>query len=202
MPIPPELTNGLIDGYIFSATMQMRTPLRILLLHGQKWTGTSSPPPVEQLWHGIWIAALRGQKEFFGSMASEIGPIPADGGDYLQFLIDVRRVVEGVGSIETKTLLLDEVAQRWPSFIAARGLSGLLDYFFPYVIECIPGIKWTLVNALFNADMLTLRQISLASDAELLAIKGCGLSSLKKIRACIASGALPMDSDRLQVVDT
>ena len=80
--------------------MQLRTPLRVLRRHGELHRDLSAPPPriANELWEGIWISLLPQQDTLFGEMASEVGPIPVDGGQYLPFLLAVRSVVEGEGS--------------------------------------------------------------------------------------------------------
>lgn len=92
--------NELVGGYVFCATMQLRTPLRVLRRHGELHRDLSAPPPriADEPWEGTWIPLLPQQDTLFGQMASEVGPIPVDGGRYLKFLLAVRSVVEAEGA--------------------------------------------------------------------------------------------------------
>jgi hypothetical protein len=110
--------EDIIKGLAFCATMQLRTPLRVLLRHGALHTDRHKTPPQIALepWEGIWLPVTKSMQEIiegpdsttealrfgiaydasFGAlgntMASDVGPILAK--DYLPFLIAVRRVVE------------------------------------------------------------------------------------------------------------
>src|SRR5919108_1501914 len=94
-----------IKGYEFIATLQLRTPLRVLQHHGEvrEWSENGLPQYAQSLWEGIWLpvtktwaelagahgntaAALAADKVPEGSIASDIGPIPQNGGTYLDFL--------------------------------------------------------------------------------------------------------------------
>jgi len=94
---------ALIARHSFCATMQLRTPLKVLAMHGALLPAGHAHPPVEEAWHGIWVPlaptwadlGLLGIPDFMPStMASDIGPIPIDGGDYLVFLKLFRAIVE------------------------------------------------------------------------------------------------------------
>lgn len=72
-------------AHVFCATMQLRTPLRILLRHGEECPPGVEPPAIaDEAWHGIWVPVIEGMA-LWGQMASEIGYIPADGGFFPSF---------------------------------------------------------------------------------------------------------------------
>ena len=90
-------------GWEMSVTMQLRTPLKWLQRHREFQAGTerpaeASPPehacwvPVPKTWHELGIAEDEIPET---TMASEIGQIPVDGGDFLPFLMEHRMIVEG-----------------------------------------------------------------------------------------------------------
>lgn len=203
-------SGDLITGWRYSATIQMRTPLRVLQKHGQK-VGTSQGQPIEpETQHGIWVPVLNtfgslgvDLPELGWTMASEVGYIPADGGQYLQFLIAVRAVVEAPGTVpERLAQLRGELAKaEWSEFIAKLdGREAIYARFFPPFLETIPGLQADTVAALWSAELTSPRTLAGASDARLRSIKGIGPAKLKAIRA--ACEAEPdKDAERLDKVE-
>lgn len=103
LPLSAWGNSDIIRGLQFSATMQLRTPLRVLLRHGEIHTDRTmaAPQVVRERWEGIWITVLKSFEEvaagpnstdeeiqFFKrldaglaqphTVASDIGPIFAD----------------------------------------------------------------------------------------------------------------------------
>ncbi|HCH7897830.1 TPA: hypothetical protein NHU29_005572 [Raoultella ornithinolytica] len=95
--------SDILDGYRFSATMQMRTPTSVLCQHGRidKVPAHKLPRIVKQDWQGIWLPHLKPAEELGswardvkGAMASDVGYVPQDGGDFLRFLLLAHQIVE------------------------------------------------------------------------------------------------------------
>lgn len=95
--------SDILDGYRFSATMQMRTPTSVLCQHGriEKVPAHKLPRIVKQDWQGIWLPHLKPAEELGswardvkGAMASDVGYVPQDGGDFLRFLLLAHQIVE------------------------------------------------------------------------------------------------------------
>lgn len=186
------------DGWEFSAVIQLRTPLRVLLLHGTTTPSGSAQP--EALQHeGTWLPKAKtwremgiGLDEFSPSIASDIGPIPCDGGEYLKFLLKVRRAVEGEGRSEDRLLRLREELSdpSWATY--CRRLGGkraICDKFFPAFIETIPGLQAVTQDALRSARLTTPAKIAKVSDADLKKLKGIGPAKLQAIREACAKAA-------------
>lgn len=186
-----------VRGWDFHATLQLRTPLRVLLRHGEKFEGAEKPADFfTEPWQGVWLprrATFRDLgidiDEFGGDKAaSEIGEVPADGGDFLKFLIQIRQIVESDASIEKRRSSLKEELkkQEWADF--CRKLGGkkkVVDTFFPPFITTIKGIPQSAIESMWNANLVTPSAIEAASDVTLKAIKGVGPAKLKAIRdAC------------------
>ncbi len=57
--------NDVITGLQFCATMQLRTPLQVLLRHGEIHTDRNTKPPRIALepWEGIWLPRLKTLRE-------------------------------------------------------------------------------------------------------------------------------------------
>lgn len=95
--------SDILDGYRFSATISMNTPTSVLCQHGreEKLPAHRLPKVVKNDLHGFWIPRIRPASEIGnfardvkGGMASELGTIPSDGGDYLRFLIFMHQIIK------------------------------------------------------------------------------------------------------------
>jgi hypothetical protein len=117
--------GGLIQYFKFSATMQLRTPLKILQHHNDTHWDRSMPPPeiVTKPWQGIWVPCTRlsGLFEYEATMASEIGQIPVSGGDFLRFLLTIREAVEGHEHGKYAAALAVASDRLWASIIEKLG---------------------------------------------------------------------------------
>jgi len=187
--------NDLLSGWRFVATMQLRTPLRVLSRHGDVHKGLNSEPPIfaREQWEGIWVTVTRSYRELGIDMdeptptimASDVGTIPADGGDYLPFLIAVRTAAEGDGSIaerrEAVAAVLRDPAHR--KFVHTHGGQGaVLDQLFPPLAAAIPRMSGKVAQALASAGYRTPATISAAFDKELRAVEGVGPATIKLLR--------------------
>jgi hypothetical protein len=85
--------------------MQLRTPLKWLQRHREFHAGTERPTEALPPQHACWVPLPKTWRELgidadeipLSTMASQIGQIPVDGGDFLPFLIEYRMIVEGAG---------------------------------------------------------------------------------------------------------
>ena len=110
-------------AHVFCATMQLRTPLRVLLRHGEECPPGVEPPVIaDEAWQGIWVPTLEGMG-LWGQMASQIGYIPAEGGLFLQFLIAMREAIEQSSVSDSKVARLTRALAdpRWREFIPQLG---------------------------------------------------------------------------------
>jgi len=195
--------SGVFGGMLFSATMQLSTPLRILEMHGQHHPLDAGPPPSVAMHEGIWIQALKGQTGLYGSMASDVGQIPADGGEYLKFLKAVRRITERSGSVAARVSDLGAELDRkeWSDFCIRLGGEGAIcDSFFPAFLDTIPKLTEETVELLWEKDWTTPARLALVSDKELLETKGIGPAKLKLIRQS-CEDAVEKDSELIDGVN-
>lgn len=188
------------NGWIFRATIQVRTPLRVLSRHGEVHEGLSEPPVIaRELWEGCWLPRLKAWREagidldgspsLDGTMASDIGQIPLDGGDYLKALIRLRQVIESDRPIEQMVSALSDELDKadWAGYCPRLGgRQAVIDRFFPPFISTIKGLPAAAADALRAAGLTTPNAIRAAADADLLAIKGIGPSKLSSIRQACA----------------
>ncbi len=203
--------DDIITGLEFSATMQLRTPLRVLLRHGEIHTDRNAKPPRIALepWEGIWVPKTKTFRELGldmdepppGEHASSIGPIVAR--DYLPFLIAVREIVELTDSIESRINRLHEkpMVGDWKTYIEKHGgIGSIIGYFFHDFIDTIPNISFAIRNELSDLGLDTPNRIAAATDETLLSIKGIGQAKLKTIRDYCAGITDNRDADTVENV--
>lgn len=115
-PDTAEAKRSVIYGSSFTATIQFRTPLRILEQHGriEHCNHAKLPALIKEAWEGIWTPETKSFRDLGidindfspGTMASEIGPIDSDGGDLLRFLILIRRIARSDTDLREKLELM------------------------------------------------------------------------------------------------
>jgi hypothetical protein len=182
----------------FIATLQVRTPLRILRQHGQTLPlGTPLPDDFEA-WMGIWVAKPKSFRELGLDVdeprleqviASPAGPVTAAA--YLPFLIAVREAVEDTaGGLERRMERLQRVCDR-PQFarwVAAEGgAAAMRDRFFPLTLSLIPGLPRSSQAALSGLGLVTVGALRDAADSALRAVTGVGPRKLEAIREFCAT---------------
>jgi hypothetical protein len=110
--------DKIIAGWQLCVTLQTRTPLIWLRRHNEFHEGEQRPAEEVPPEHAIWVSVTRPWRELGiglddlpkGTMASQIGQVPADGGDFLPFLIEYRMIVEGTAAS------LSDLGVRYPQY--------------------------------------------------------------------------------------
>ncbi|GGE21838.1 hypothetical protein GCM10011529_30580 [Polymorphobacter glacialis] len=202
----------IIRGFQFCATLQLRTPLRVLSRHGEIFDeiDRAAPQIAKEQWEGIWVPKLRSWKEMGfdikemqgETMASSVGQIPRDGGNYLKFLKAVRIAAEADSGIVERRA---EVAKAllplaWSDFVRAHlGADAILDQLFPPFLSTVPRLAAKTGRALIEAGFNTPASINAASDATLTAVAGVGPAALRALRetACRAANEQAEYVDRV-----
>lgn len=196
--------EDIITGWRFCATLQMRTPLAILREHNRLVpAGPDGPPQLTtEMWQGIWVPDTGPEWDFLkegATMASEVGPIPRDGGDYLPFLTAVRTISEGEASLADKETALRSLAkERGPHgtpYSKFMSESTLVDKVLPRVIHLLP-IPKPVRESLLSAGYTTLASVQAASDDALLNVKGLGPKSLTSVREFLAATDIHLNAER------
>lgn len=207
--------SDIISGLEFCATMQLRTPLRVLLRHGELFSDLPNDPPqiARAMWEGIWTTYGPSFRELGieldepppGQLASSIGPVPIDGGDYLKFLIAVREIVESANSVNGRMALVISEASRpkWYMFKHARFHSAydIADYFFPLFVSTIPRLTRRAAEELRKLGLDTPDTLVGATDAQLLQVPGIGPRTLAEIRKKCAETTIDRDNVRVDQVE-
>ncbi len=108
-----------LDGWKFAASMKASTPLEWLLRHGEVANVRSGVPRK----FGVWVPVTKSsRKPVFlkeqsppSTMASQVGQIPQDGGEFLPFLIEYRRIVETPDN-GLNSLRIEALKERYPQY--------------------------------------------------------------------------------------
>lgn len=198
-----EGNEDIIKGWEFYATLQLRTPLAVLKQHGRRAPLTPDGPPMisTEMWQGIWTYDLGDEFSMSDgrSMASEVGSIPADGGDYLPFLIAFRTITESSAPVADKEAAIrDLMKQSGPSgtsYTKYHKVKELIDEVLPRTISLLP-VSRPVRNEIVAAGMNTLAKVEAASDKTLLAIDGLGPKSLAGIREYLATTTADKSAQR------
>jgi hypothetical protein len=110
----------LTSGWQMSVTMQLRTPLKWLQRHREVHAGAERPSEALPPEHACWVPVPKSRRELGidedevpeSTMASQVGQIPVDGGDFLPFLMKYRMIVEGAAES------LADLGRRHPRYAA------------------------------------------------------------------------------------
>jgi hypothetical protein len=189
--------NDLVKGLRFVATLEITTPISVLLHHGETFSGPLSEAPIygtEQ--DGIWLPEIKTWRELgvdigelsAGESASDVGPVKDS--EYIAFLIDFRKIVEGQDSIDGKVKAIKKlckVNKQYQKYFRMINKShehkgDFPASFFYNQFTVIPGIGGKSAKSLFEAGIKTLDDLKNADDKTLLAASGIGTAALKKIR--------------------
>lgn len=203
--------QDIISGLEFNATMQLRTPLRVLEWHGRTHSDIDSPPPqvAKEMWEGFWIGKTKTFRELgididepsASTMASDIGQVIDS--EYLPFLIAVRKAVEMQESIDGRIAQLRNMPmpKEWKDYVDRHGgIEKIIDYFFPLFVNTIPKTGASIASELLKLKLDTPNLIANTPDATLLGIKGIGEAKLNTLRDYCATIESNRDSTRLDNV--
>ena len=204
--------QDVINGLQFIATLQLRTPLRVLLRHGEIHTDINTEPPqiIKEMWEGIWTFKTKTYRELGldidieppqGTHASDAGQVIPD--DYVPFLIAIRKIVEVNEPIDNRIKKLREMPMvgEWKPFIEKHGgIEKIIGRFFPKFIDTIHKLNLSTKDELYKLDLNTPNRIAAAPDETILSIKGFGQAKLKVIRDYCAGITDNRDADRVEDV--
>jgi hypothetical protein len=142
IPLSDWWDSDLIAGLEFFATLQLRTPLRVLRWHGKVHTNRNQPPPkvATEGWEGIWLPKTKTWKELGGAdiprfepstVASDIGEV--DPSEYFPYLLGIHEITEAKLPISVRLTQLREFLSRpeWSQFNDAHGTEAVLGLIGP-----------------------------------------------------------------------
>lgn len=189
-----EQNRDLIEGYVFNATLQIRTPLAILAKHGEFFQGPpSKAPKYAGAADGIWIFKLKWQDDDYElNHASDIGTTTPS--YYLPFLKSFRAIVEAPDEHDAKLSNLDSLykASKKNQEIWGKLEKYYGDFphsFFYNQLTILLGVGKKTAKLLYESGMKTLKDVEQASDTQLQAMQGVGKGLIVKLRSYFAENA-------------
>jgi hypothetical protein len=184
--------SDIVDGVHFIATLQIRTPLSVLMHHGDSFRGPPSQAPTYGTGaDGIWLPKLRtfqklgvNLREFESKHASDIGPVVPS--DYLPFLIEFRTIIESDGAHGLILKSLDELRKQSPqnAKIWRKLKTNYEDFprsFFYRFFTQIPGVGLKTAKTLYDAGYRSVDEIASAGADQLQKVGGLGPKTAAKV---------------------
>lgn len=201
---------SLIAGWRYSATFQLRTPLKYLEMHGTFSPGPEGPVlvgPAENSLedgtefnaYGGWVRVINYDALGFdppppGKRAAEAGPVQIgslEEKELLSFLKSFRYIVETGETLDQMLSELEELSSSTPGNKRMWARYSKTDSLWPdsffisqLWIKLPKGVGDSMAKKLYLAGFRTIEEIQAASDEQLLQIPGIGKGMLKKIRGC------------------
>jgi hypothetical protein len=181
-----EENDDLIKGWRLSVTMNLETPLEWLERHDERANKPSEVPAQ----FAIWTPALRSFRELGfdvdevpeGTMASAIGQIPVQGGDFLDFLKMYREMVEADVSDDIRLSALSTLDEKYPDITNKLG-GNLVELFCVKELQNKLFCGHAVASKLFHDGLRTPSQVQKASLERLCSIKGIGKAKAEKLLA-------------------
>lgn len=186
--------KSIVIGVEFFATLQLRTPLKVLLKHGTLHTDKNSLPKfTDEVWMGMWFPKLKSAKELGlkipdmpeSTAGSDIGYVYPS--KFIKFLISFREIVESDITIKNKIEKINALQHKSEEFkeFYLRFLQNDKDFpssFFYKKLCVIPNLKILSARELFEKDIYTVEKLRDLTDDDLLKISGIGQQTIKSIR--------------------
>lgn len=200
--------SDLISGWRYSATLQLRTPLKYLEMHGTFSPGPEKPAlvgPAENSLedgtefnaYGIWIQEIDYEAMGFdpprpGKRAAQGGMVDIGGTEekeLLSFLKSFRYIVETGKTLDQILFELEELSTSSPGNRRMWARYSGEDSLWPdsYFIEQLDlqlpkGVGKSKAEELYLAGFRTIEEIQDAPDEQLLQVPGIGKGVLRKLR--------------------
>ncbi|WP_219117106.1 hypothetical protein [Janthinobacterium sp. UMAB-56] len=205
----------LYKSLTYQVPMRLSTPARLLPLHGIIFNDLPNFPPTMDAGEneGRWVPqsftfreiGIDVNYESDNLISSDIGKIPLDGGDFLNFLIAFRAILEADNSMDYRIMKIREILilPQWLDIAGRLEQSDddIIDQFFPQFLDTIPKLGRASIELMMMMGLSTAAAIDEAPDHILLAIKGVGPVILRSIRARCTEINADRHHDRIDMVE-
>lgn len=209
-----ELKNynvDIVDGMMFHATCQLRTPLSVFKHHGEVYTGSGVPPLYGEPRDGVWLSKVKDKYRIStgdSTVASDAGG-RVTAAEYVDYAIGLLSIFEGSNPIQEKMNKalgyskgksnLERVEKFILKYYKAQDISEVMRRFISIVeaihyfsnkpghLDLIDGVNKTINESLQLAGIDTIQELKALDEKELLAIKGVGKASALKISEALSS---------------
>lgn len=177
--------NRTLFGWQLCVTMQRRTPLEWLRRHGEVAENHSAVQAPYAFWTFFQRSPnLPGITRLYerspSTMASEIGYIPDDGGDFLLFLIRYRKIVESQLDRGAMLKALGDLGVSHSEITEKLG-GDLARTFVLSELQELSGCGKVIAERLFNAGFRSKLEVQSATITQLLDVSGIGRKSAERL---------------------
>lgn len=182
-----QANSDIIEGVQFSATLQLRVPLKVLQHHGEMFYGSpSDAPKYGDQSEGVWLPAVKGYDMNSHNHASDIGQVNPN--HYLPFLLEFRKVVESDNPVIKKLEKLDALfnSSQHNKEILKKLSINYEDFphsFFYREFTKISKVGGMLAREIYNSGYTSLDELRNASLEDLTSIKGLGKNTAATIQS-------------------
>jgi hypothetical protein len=167
----------------------VHTSLESLRHAGERWDGDPrKAPKYGEDGDGHWANVAFSNLD---DVWSDIGTVPADGGDFKQFLMDFREIVESDAPTIERIKQCEELCERSSRYTEfADRIGDDFPYnWFASQLTVIPSVGQGTAQKLFDAGFIDLDRVRNARPEELEAVHGVGSGTVKEIRKFFELGA-------------
>lgn len=192
----PFFEDDVISHLKFNATLQLRTPLSVLVHHGEVFKENGKVPPnyTKEVWQGLWITKTKSYIELgldideipLGRVSTDIGSLEEnEAKDYLEFLIKFHTISESEIDIEEKIIKIKHLYKSDANFkkyyiLQTGDEKDFLESYFKLLIRNI--LPSNIANTLKEAGYRTLKDLKGANPKDLLSLKNVGHATIRKLK--------------------
>ncbi|MCD8545375.1 MAG: helix-hairpin-helix domain-containing protein [Sulfurospirillum cavolei] len=183
--------DELMNGLIFQATLQLRTPLEILKHHNEIFNNKHKAPPkyAKEGWEGMWLPNLKTWREMGidedelpnHTVSTDIGSLEDDEAEkYYKFLLEFHTIVENNHlNVKDKINHLETLYRDNPHYNNFLDSNSFESYFGLLISNVFsPKVALTLKNEGFR----TLEDLKGADLEYLGTLNGIGKATLEKLK--------------------
>lgn len=183
--------DELMNGLIFQATLQLRTPLEVLKHHNEVFNNKHKAPPqyAKEGWEGMWLPNLKTWREMGidedelpnHKVSTDIGSLEDDEAEkYYKFLLEFHTIVENNSlSAKDKINQLEALYRDNPHYNNFLDSNSFESYFGLLISNVFsPKVALTLKNEGFR----TLEDLKGADLEYLGTLNGIGKATLEKLK--------------------
>lgn len=188
--------DELMNGLIFQATLQLRTPLEILKHHNEVFNNKHKAPPqyAKEGWEGMWLPNLKTWREMGidedelpnHTVSTDIGSLEDDEAEkYYKFLLEFHTIVENNHlNVKDKINHLETLYRDNPHYNNFLDSNSFESYFGLLISNVFsPKVALTLKNEGFR----TLEDLK-GVDLEFLGtLNGIGKATLEKLKPFVTA---------------
>ena len=192
----PFFEDDLISHLKFNATLQLRTPLSVLIHHDEIFKENGKVPPnyAKEEWQGIWIAKTKSYIELgldideipLRTVSTDIGSLEEnEAKEYLEFLIKFHTISESEIDAEEKIIKIKHLCKSNTNFKKyyiwkTSDEKDFLESYFKLLVRNI--LPLNIANILEEVGYRTLKDLKGANPKDLLSLKNVGHATISKLK--------------------